>query len=295
MNSNKIVSGIILIGLGIIFLLINMGYISENFIWKIFDLWPLVLILVGINIISKKNPWISIATWVLLFGIVIAYGVMLEKPDDTFGVSQDKSIIYEKLDETVEGRLKLTLGGAEVKVKDTEHYLMQADMKIPDIKHDINYNGNHEKVNISLVSSKNRWRHFARIEENNYDLSLNKQIIWDMDVKMGAVSGTIDLSGLKVSDFDLDVGAGNLELLFGNLYDHTKVSIEGGATKIDITVPEGVGVKVRSQGGLSQTDLQGEGWTNKNHYYVTANYENAEKKIDLDITMGVGKVNVMIK
>lgn len=81
MNIEKLTNGIILIGIGILFLLINLGVI--HFHWSIFhvllQLWPLILIVVGINLILKNRYIVVIITWLLFFAAIITYGFVSQK------------------------------------------------------------------------------------------------------------------------------------------------------------------------------------------------------------------------
>ncbi len=55
-DTASMVTGSILIGLGLIFLGRNAGFfdINMNYIWR--GLWPVIIILVGISLLSKKQP-----------------------------------------------------------------------------------------------------------------------------------------------------------------------------------------------------------------------------------------------
>lgn len=55
MNNRRLIGGIILIILGILFLLTNLGYIGFDVLLGIFDLWPLLLVVAGVNILFNKN------------------------------------------------------------------------------------------------------------------------------------------------------------------------------------------------------------------------------------------------
>ena len=83
-HSPSLFGPIVLIAIGVFFLLVNLGVIQEySFNWSgVFQLWPLFLILIGLNIIVKHAPQplggllsafvglvaIGIFGYVLLFG-----------------------------------------------------------------------------------------------------------------------------------------------------------------------------------------------------------------------------------
>ena len=58
MNNRRLIGGIVLIILGILFLLTNLGYISFDVLFGIFDLWPLLFVIAGINILFNKKMYL---------------------------------------------------------------------------------------------------------------------------------------------------------------------------------------------------------------------------------------------
>ena len=79
MDAGKISIGFLLIALGVLLLLANLGVIEWFHFAMIFDLWPLILIIAGVNVIFKKNPYVTIGMWILLIILLILYGVYYPK------------------------------------------------------------------------------------------------------------------------------------------------------------------------------------------------------------------------
>lgn len=75
-------------------------------------------------------------------------------------------------------------------------------------------------------------------KRRNLFLTLNKDIVWEMDFDMGAVNGDLNLEDIIVDYIDLEVGAGNLELILGGKNDFTIMDIEAGASKVVLNFPE---------------------------------------------------------
>ncbi len=75
MKSNKIIPGAILIMIGVAFLLRTYGYLNFHF-WNLFYLWPIVIVVIGINLIfaNNKSTW---ATLLKLGVVVIGFGLLL--------------------------------------------------------------------------------------------------------------------------------------------------------------------------------------------------------------------------
>ncbi|KPU42288.1 hypothetical protein OXPF_40730 [Oxobacter pfennigii] len=74
MKKESIGAGIFLVSLGLLFLLINFGVLDWSIFEAFFDLWPGILIVIGLNIIFNNNRIIKIITWLIFLAAVIAYG-----------------------------------------------------------------------------------------------------------------------------------------------------------------------------------------------------------------------------
>jgi len=148
----------------------------------------------------------------------------------------------------------------------------------------------HSEINFEMKSN-----HSIKLGKTNYknavELSLNSNPEWDLNFDVGAASLDLDLTQYKVSKLDVDMGAAALNVKFGDLADVSRFKIDAGASDIDILVPQNVGCEIKSDAALSSRNY--EGFTKiKKDLYRTENFENAAKKIFIDIDCGVSSINV---
>ena len=71
MKTDKIVFGVILIILGVLFLFANLNLISWGFVSGLWKLWPLVLVLWGLDLVIHENQLIK--TVLFLFLVLLAF------------------------------------------------------------------------------------------------------------------------------------------------------------------------------------------------------------------------------
>lgn len=63
---------ILLVGVGIIWLLSNLGIIQTVSIGSVLKLWPLLLIVLGIEILfSRRYPWVGAVVGLVAIGVVV--------------------------------------------------------------------------------------------------------------------------------------------------------------------------------------------------------------------------------
>lgn len=293
--NNKIISGIVLIGIGIVFLLMNLGYISFSIFFSLFDLWPLILVIVGINIIFKKKPIISFITWTLFFIILIFYGTFYEGRNVLIrGMSTGYGTNITKSIGTSYGVLNLDIGGAKVNIGSEEKDLLKLSAQGDKLEHSETYKNSKETAVLSF-----RNKNFNGINLNkrgsNYKFDLNKNVIWDLDFDLGAISGELNLEDIPIRSIDLDLGAGNLDIVFGNKHSKSNVYIDAGVSNLTITVPNEVGLKIKMDRALSKINIDDLNLTRLGDYYISSNYEDANTKLEFDIDIGVGKIDFKIK
>ena len=277
--------------MGVFLLLANLGLINYNVFYSIFDLWPLLLIVIGINVIFKDNKIVSYITWLFFFIILIVYGVY------TQGASQNEEIstdyVLEKREETKYANLDLDLGASRLNINSTDNDLLRADLIGRRLDHRQKYSNGNEKVDIVFASKAHNMLNLQGYDAT-YDFNLNNGVIWDIDLDLGALSGEINLEDIPVRSIDLDSGAASLTIILGDKHD-LDFAIDSGASSIDIIIPTGVGLRIDMDSGLTSSNIKELGLGDMGDYYITPGYDSADVKIDMDIDTGVGKINFQWK
>ena len=74
MKKNNLYIGVAFVFMGLILLLNNLGILDFSFWHSIYDLWPLLLVVFGVHLMTNK-PSAKIASWALFFIILIIYGM----------------------------------------------------------------------------------------------------------------------------------------------------------------------------------------------------------------------------
>ena len=295
MNNKNLSFGVFLLSLGVIWALVNLNIITWSVFGALFTLWPLFIVLVGINIIFKNNEIVKSLGWVALLTVLVLYGFYNQGRAETPIPRNGDKISIEKLAETSTGELRLDLGGLRLNMNSGAQNLLDAVVSDPFTKHSINMKRNNETAEIRFRRDGARvWD--QSVFNQDCSLTLNSDVVWDMDINVGAVSGTLNLSDLKVKRVDLDTGAGDMKLVFGANHDLTDVKIDAGASRISVEVPENAGVKVKFDGGLNSNNLDSLGWERqgKNTYY-SPGYNQAKSKINMDVDMGMGRFEIYVR
>ncbi|MCO1599981.1 LiaF transmembrane domain-containing protein [Desulfosporosinus nitroreducens] len=312
--------GLLLITMGVIFFLLNYGFLSWNLWAHVLDLWPLILILAGIGLLFNRRIPLSAILLIFLLSMVGYSLVVGDKPvpwrlynsfhsnlreaeaiEVPARIGGSGSIDVPLPSEVKKAQLNLELGGAQFQVKALENNQSQAQLMTGSYRWErrgsaptvngspivIEQSG--DTINAKLSSST------PGIGTRNFkDISLNlsQKVHYDFDIEAGAINGDINLSQLFVDKFKISTGASELKIQFGDLGSATDGEIESGASKLTLVVPEATGLKIRLNGVATSTNFMGSGLLLEDKDWVSPNYAEAKSKIDLEISTAAGTLRL---
>ena len=126
----------------------------------------------------------------------------------------------------------------------------------------------------------------------NWNVSLNRDIPLELKLEVGACETRLDLVDLKVADLNVESGASSTEVTLPANAGATHARFQTGAASVKIHVPPGVSAHIRTSGALSSTRVDEARFPRMGDAYQSPDYSTAANRADIDIEMGVGSVEV---
>lgn len=250
MRSRSLFWPAILILIGVIALLVNAGAISSDRLYRLADLWPVILVVIGLELISRRALQGAAGDLAAVLIVLVAAGgaiAYVAVGPSIPGGSQtlDASDAVGNLDQAT---LHVDVGAATMTV--TGSGALGADL----YRAHIEYSGS--KPDISLDRSTGD----LQLSQNNpfgffgsgrfvLDLQLNSAVSWNFSVNTGAASDTFNLSTLKVGSFELNTGASREDITLGTPTGAVPISVSGGALTVHLHRPSGTEASVQVSGG----------------------------------------------
>lgn len=295
-KNGKVNLGIFLIIIGSLWILSNFGIVDINLysifrllINGIFDLWPLILIILGMGMIFK-NDLLNTILWIIFLLVVLSYSLFFK--GDLVGRNNDslkeESYIVEMSEDIELGGLHLDVGATNFSVDSIEDDFIR-------IEHDGAFEytfDNRDSIEYVYLSNEKVFlkNNFLKNSSNrSLEIAINKDIPWEFNMDIGAISGRLDLKDIMVEHLILDMGAGDLEMTLGNKNDFTLIDIDAGASKLVLNLPRDVGLDISFDGGLNSTNLDSLDLIKNNNSYISKNYEDTASKYEIEVNMGVGE------
>lgn len=297
--------GVILILVGIAWLIHQTGVISINWVLSFKKLWPVFLVALGASFIAGPRKKLKLGIWVLAFALFIGFGIYKRnEPGSRIILYRNPQIDYGPVSQlkkerakneialpagTEEGKLILQLGGVNMNLSDgPDDLLVSLDSNIPNLEERL-AEGKQTVLEYShdKLGSSNSKR--------NFNLELNPEIIWDINANLGVIDGKLDLGKIPVRNVELNLGAGDMDLIIGGLHEDTNVVLRAGAADLNIYLPESSGLKVKAGKILSDISFHNISVTNKDGIFLSENYEEASHNIDIDVQTGLSSIKIFAK
>lgn len=314
-----VIPGLILISIGVLWLLDKFDYVQfsiSNLVSSFIDLWPLVLVVVGINLVFKSYRIVHRISWILFLGILLTYSIFgpslfgeqfklfgnqipgVENSEQTqeamtqensFGIDS-KSISMEDYTPIVtNGDIELNIGAGDIQFGSDNDNLISYVIPSKIMKErEINVNGEHA----SLVFSQKDHTNTNLDKNGNFDFYLNKDVLWNVVVNTGALDGNFDFEDAHLGNLKINSGAGDIKVKVGSLERESKIEINAAAADLKFEIPEDSGVHVVVNGISDKSGLEKNGLIKSGNAYESAGYSDKTHKIIITINTPVSDISV---
>jgi hypothetical protein len=301
-----VVGPLLLIFIGAVFLLQNTGYLPPTFWMNLWRLWPLILVLVGLEfLLAHRVPWPALAALgaVVLIAGAAATSARLPAPSTGPAVSQ---LAQTTLKGATQAAVTVRFGAGQLNIG-------PLDQAPADELADLTYQGPPELMPVPRYQVVNGGVGQLDYQVNGgpgpgsvpfingradstarADLNFAPTVpITMLTVQTGATDAHLDLSRLHVNAIDLSVGAATAWIRLPESAGSTTAHISGGASTITLEIPEGVEAQIRLRGGLSTLNIDQTRFPQvSDGVYRSANYASAQNKVDISLETGVTTIQV---
>lgn len=290
----SLVGPAILIGLGLLFLANNFGLLHGN-VWAVaWRFWPLLLVLLGLEILVGRQSGlvsaiIAVVGILLLVGLVTATLYWGWGDYTSFGVTER---VVQELEgaESVTVTLDFPVGDLRVRALDDSPELMKARFSGLPVEHRYTVEADRGDLWVRSKEDGFTWRP-GSVVENEWDITLSSRVPLVLDVDAGLGQATLDLSGLRVTEFSLDAGVGSVRVILPAT-GRVEADVKAGVGEVELEVPQDVSARIDADVGLGGLNVDGRRFYSVGGYYESPDYATADSRIDLTISGGVGTVTV---
>jgi hypothetical protein len=291
---------LVMIGIGVIFLLSNLGVVDWELLPTLLRLWPLLLVAIGLDLLLGRRSGIWAGITVAIVLALFAGGVWLVQT--TTGVWSSELVTHEisqKLGDAESADIYISMGVGilEIDSMTSDSLLVSGTIEVSeheDVREDFEGSGTVVSYELSTRGQEYypSWLFNERWQgEKTWDLSLNDDVLLDLVLDAGVGVSKVDVSGLQLASLLLDTGVGETTVYLPETGQYD-VTIDAGVGQVTVYIPEGIAVRMQLDTGLGNTNLSGE-VDLRNGFYYTDDFDSAEDFVDLNIDGGVGEIRVI--
>jgi hypothetical protein len=248
----------VLILAGVLALLVDTGAIAADRLILLVNLWPLVLIVIGVELIIRRAVQGAAAdvaaAVVIVVAIVAAAAYVAVSPNPTGTNTADLS---SPVGDLHQASLELDFGSATVDITsaaDLGSVLYRAHIEFPNPGLDRSFDSTTGAVKISQRTGVPFGFHSGHVNAN---IQLNPDVTWTITENTGASTDTVNIPQVKVSAITINTGASREDLTLGPPSGIVPVEVHGGALTVHLHRPSAAEAAVEVSGGAVSLDADG--------------------------------------
>ena len=251
---------ILLVGVGIVWLLSNLGMVQPISLGSILKFWPVVLIVIGLDMLfGRRYPWVGGVVGLLAVAGVVA--ILMFGP--RVGITTNSETKTETFTTPLVGvktaEYTFDTSSAPVAINVLENN--QTDL----ISADITYRGimrfevngsDHTRVWMSEYTDNTSWLSWDFSFDNlKWNIGLSPDVPSDINLNGGSGSINMDLTGLQLTSLQTDLGSGASNITLPVSNETYEVDIESGSGSVTLRVPEQTSLTLTLDTGSGATSV----------------------------------------
>lgn len=321
MKSRNVFVGILVLFTGVVALLSVLGVFE--FHWSIlWRLWPMLLIIIGISLLPL-NDYVKGVVLLAALGVgCLLYHVESKNyegnvvtrffnrhfsgwnwdwdnddddiaddqsrdDDDAYPFDQHFSEPYADVDRA---SMDIDFGAGDITLMAPCAELAKVEASSNFVKYSFRAERKEGETAIYL-SGKGHTKKVNKKNDNDVDVALCAQPVWDFKLDMGAANADLDFSPYNAENIVINGGACDLNLKLGDQGHNTHVEISTGASDIDIKVPSSVDCQINLKSAITGKDFVG--FVKNGHgCWQTPNFGQGANQIIIDLNSAVSDISV---
>lgn len=282
----------VLILVGVFALLVNSGLVAPERLDRLADLWPLILVVIGLELLVRRSLQGANAELaaVLIVALAIAGAAAYVALGPAIATGTHTLDVSGKLGSLKQASVRVEVKAAQITVEGAD---IGADL----YRAHVVYSGNNpafaESNGDLQIVQANSSGFFFQDRRFALDLTLSTAVIWKIVVDSGASSDSFNLANAPVAGIELRTGASREDITVGAPSGFVPITVDGGALTVNVHRPKGVAASVSVSGGAVNLTFDGR----QSHAIgtvtaQTSDYNSASDRYRIQVNGGASNVTV---
>ena len=290
----------IFIAIGTVILLDNLNFVQWN-VWQvILSLWPVLIIAIGLDLlVARRSVWGAVLALIFLAAI-LAGSLWVMALGSLAGPAAESEQVVQVLSGAQQAVVQVDPAVAALNIRAIGHNEADSNTLVQGTVQMSSIGSFQREYSVSGgVGYLNLRRHgdfsfspSLRGSDWVWNLAFNPQIPLELSINMGAGSVVLDLSGLQVTDVNVQMGVGRTEVVLPERDGPLTVNIQGAIGEMVIYIPAQKAVRLNSNTGLAAIRVP-DGYTQDGSVY-TYNGAGAgsDDRVELNVDQAIGRISI---
>lgn len=295
----------ILVGVGTAWFLFNIGIFTGENIAVALQLWPLLLVVIGLDIIfGRRSPsrgatiglaFVGLMMAIMYIGPSIGLGVSAERKNTQYDVPLDGA-------EALSLNIKAGMDSVTINPLVDSNNLIEADLwHYGELELDLDVYEVSKSVSIQEQDGLfNFGLDLGAGEDSGWSINLNPSAQLALDFEGGVGQIEMDLESFNLTDVKLNMGIGSLIVKLPVPQQSYTVDIAGGIGEATVDIPDDTAIQVIVSTGIGDAQLPSyliqvdgeDGFLGEDGTWQSEGFDQAENTITLMFDGGIGSLKV---
>jgi hypothetical protein len=290
-----LVGPVILIGLGVVFLLNNLGILEWSVLELVLRLWPALLIATGVDLlVGRRSAWGSLLALVLIVAVFAGAVWLMVAGEQTGWSVAERDFSWAPAAATeAEVVIAPAVGAVHVDALTRSDVLVEGVARLgrgEGVTPEFSVEG--EKATVVLRATGTSVGPFLGGwgGQRGWDVGLSPEVPLDLEVSIAVGQATVDLTNLTVADLKVSTGLGQATV---TLPDEGRFDgrIEGAIGETVVVIPAGLAVRIEVDTGIAGRQLPGD-LVREDNVYTSPGYATADNRVNLKVSQPIGNIVV---
>lgn len=292
---NQVVLPLVLIVLGVLVLAANLGWLSWGRVWDVLNLWPVLLIAVGVDLLTAgRYRWIVAGLTIVVVALAMTGRVPLL--NGAAGPAAQTHDVQIPLEGAERAEVNIRVGVSELSISSLGAGDQLVEGTVRTAEGETFTQDTQREGDTAVVVLAAEQRGIGGVQGNvdrTWDLGLAAGVPTELSISTGVGRSQLDLRELILTDLSVRAGVGEMTTTLPLPSEGSyEASFDTGVGETTVRVPEDAAVRVEVDRGLGSISARGGFDSLGDNTYETPGYADAEERIDISIEGGVGSITI---
>lgn len=259
------------------------------------EFWGIVLVCIGLLLLLDNLgflAFLNITAGQLIFSMfLIGLGIWILWVSTHGEISYETQTVILPLDDTAEAHVEVEFGAGELRLQGAAAAGNLLNGTFNGVSHQLSRDGEKARVKLTTpVTILTNWH--WNISRRIWAFTLSDAIPLTLNVQTGASDNRLDLSALRVTRLKLEAGASSTTVILPAHAGYTEVRGSSGAASLEVLVPEGVAARIHISNALASVAIDKNRFPRGETGYQSPDYATAANKVDIHFDIGVGSLSI---